>query len=90
MPDVRVGPDDLYSVADVVEDPHFLARENITSVQDEELAGALRMANVIGKLSATPGAVERAGPRLGASNREILIDELAFSEEQLSEGGLVV
>jgi crotonobetainyl-CoA:carnitine CoA-transferase CaiB-like acyl-CoA transferase len=80
----------VYSVADVVNDPHFAARDNITSIQDDELGASVRMPNVIGKLSATPGSVDTPGPKLGASNRQILIDELAFSEEQLKEAGLEV
>ena len=36
-----------------------------------------------GKLSATPGRVQHAGPKLGSSNRAILIDELGFTEEEL-------
>jgi crotonobetainyl-CoA:carnitine CoA-transferase CaiB-like acyl-CoA transferase len=64
-------------------DDHFAARENIVSVDDEELGGPVRFQNIVGKLSATPGRVKHSGPKLGSSNRAILIDELGFSEEEL-------
>jgi crotonobetainyl-CoA:carnitine CoA-transferase CaiB-like acyl-CoA transferase len=78
----------VYSVADMFEDPHILARENITSVPDEELQDCIQMPNVIGRLSDTPGAVRHAAPKLGAGNREVLIGELGFSEEELAAGGI--
>lgn len=78
----------VYSVADVVKDPHFLERENVVTVADDELSADLRMPNIIGKFSHTPGAVLHAGPELGADNREILIGELGFSEGELNDAGL--
>jgi formyl-CoA transferase len=71
------------NVEDVVNDEHVAARENIVSLPDEELGAPLRMQNVVGKLSRTPGAIRHAGPRLGQHNREVLIDQLGFSEEEL-------
>jgi crotonobetainyl-CoA:carnitine CoA-transferase CaiB-like acyl-CoA transferase len=80
----------VYSVADMFEDPHLLARENITSVYDDEFEDRIQMPNVIGKFSETPGMVTHAAPRLGASNREVLVGELGFSEAELSAGGLSI
>lgn len=80
----------VYSVADVFTDPHFTARENIVAVPDDEIGSELRMQNVIGKLSATPGSVEHAGPSLGGSNRAVLVEELEFDESELQAAGLVV
>lgn len=71
------------NIAQTFEDAHFQARENIVSVPDEELGGPVRFQNVAGKLSATPGRVLHAGPRLGSSNRAILIEELGFTETEL-------
>ncbi|MEM9685216.1 MAG: hypothetical protein AAF942_18235 [Pseudomonadota bacterium] len=45
------------------------------------------MQNVVGNFSRTPGNIRHAGPRLGSSNREILIDELGFSEQDLLDAG---
>ena len=71
------------SIDQIFEDEHFKARENIVTVQDEELGGPVRFQNVVGKLSATPGRVLHAGQKLGASNRAILIDRLGFTEDEL-------
>jgi len=75
-------------IAQVFDDPHVQARENIVTVHDEELGGPVRFQNIAGKLSATPGIVKHAGPRLGSSNKDILIGELGFTEEQLRTGQL--
>ncbi len=75
-------------IAQVFEDPHVQARENIVTVFDEELGGPVRFQNIAGKFSATPGKVKHAGPRLGSSNKDILIGELGFSEEELRTGRL--
>ncbi len=71
------------NVEDVLRDEHVLARENIVSIPDEELGAPLRMQNVVGKLSRTPGVIRHTGPRIGEHNREVLIDLLGFSEEEL-------
>jgi len=77
----------INNVSQIFEEPHFKARENIAEVYDEELARPVRMQNVVGKLSRTPGKVKWSGPRLGKHNREILIEKLGFSEAQLREAG---
>jgi crotonobetainyl-CoA:carnitine CoA-transferase CaiB-like acyl-CoA transferase len=76
------------NVAQIFADPHYAARQNITAVPDEELGGPLRMQNVVGNFSRTPGAIRRAGPRLGEHNREVLVEELGFSEAELKDAGL--
>ena len=78
------------TVADIFADAHFEARENIASVPDEELGGTLRMQNVAGKLSRTPGRIRHAGPRMGEHNREILIERLGFSEAELADAGILI
>lgn len=80
----------VYSVADLLDDPHFAARGNIVSVHDEELNADLRMQSVMGRLSDTPGSIDHAGPKLGADNRAVLVDELGFDEETLAGAGLQV
>jgi crotonobetainyl-CoA:carnitine CoA-transferase CaiB-like acyl-CoA transferase len=71
------------NVEDVLADEHVRSRENIVALPDEELGGELRMQNVVGKLSRTPGRIAHTGPRLGQHNREVLIDLLGFAEEEL-------
>ena len=76
-----------YNVAEIFEDEHYKARENIVPVEDDELGGPIRMQNVVGKLSRNPGNIRHAGPPLGAHNREILMEKLGFTEEELKATG---
>ena len=75
------------NIADIFEDPHFNARNNIIAVEDEELGGPLKMQNVVGKFSRTPGEIKHAGPKLGEHNFEILVGMLGFDLGRLSEEG---
>jgi len=75
----------VYSVADIAADPHFRARETITTVQDPDL-GPVKMQNVIPKLSRTPGKIRWPGPtRMGQHNEEIYSGKLGMSRERLAE-----
>lgn len=74
----------VYNVAQIFEDPHYAARENIVSVLDEDL-GPIRMQNVVGKLSQTPGRIRWAGPRPGQHDHDVLVEELGFDEADLAD-----
>jgi crotonobetainyl-CoA:carnitine CoA-transferase CaiB-like acyl-CoA transferase len=78
------------NIEEIFADPHMQARENIVAVDDEELGGPIRMQNVVGRFSRTPGAVRHAGPRLGSSNREVLVDQLGFDEDELKAAGISI
>ncbi|MGE4220557.1 MAG: CoA transferase, partial [Alphaproteobacteria bacterium] len=85
MVDATVAP--CHSIKDIFEDVHYQARGNIASVEDEELGGPIRMQNVIGRFSNSNPRIRHAGPRLGSSNRQVLIDMLGFDETELSAAG---
>lgn len=70
---VPCGP--VNTVAQVVHDPQVQAREMIVEVLDEQ-AGAIRMAGLPIKLSATPGKVQGPAPRLGEHTEAVLADWL--------------
>lgn len=75
----------VYSIADITADPHFQAREAITTVQDPDL-GPVKMQNVIPKLSRTPGKIRWPGPtRMGQHNEEIYSGKLGMSRARLAE-----
>ncbi|MBI4587373.1 MAG: CoA transferase [Candidatus Rokubacteria bacterium] len=76
------------SIAQIFADPHYAARGNIIPVPDDELGGSVRMQSVVGTFSRTPGAIRHAGPRLGEHNRQVLVAQLGFSEEELKTAGL--
>jgi len=61
----------IYSAADIVGDPQYLAREMIRQVTLPDGA-PLRVPGVVPKLSDTPGELEWVGPKLGQHNDEVL------------------
>lgn len=80
----------IYSVADIVNDPHYLAREMIIPAA---LPGdvSVKMPGIVPKLSDTPGAIRWSGPELGAHTDSILA-ELGKSEQdvrKLRQRGIV-
>ena len=85
--DAAISP--VNDIAQIFADPHIQARENIVPIDDDEL-GSLRMQDVVGKFSRTPGKIRGGGPRLGNHNREILVDTLGFSPEELKAAGIEV
>jgi crotonobetainyl-CoA:carnitine CoA-transferase CaiB-like acyl-CoA transferase len=78
------------NVADILADEHIAARGNIVALDDAELGTPLRMQNVVGKLSRTPGAIRHTGPRLGEHNREVLVEQLGFGEDELRAQGITL
>jgi formyl-CoA transferase len=62
----------IYSVADMVEDAQFAARDMIEQQQLPD-GTPLKVPAVVPKLSATPGGTEWLGPRLGEHTEEILM-----------------
>jgi len=74
----------IYRAPDMLEDPHFKARDAIVSVPHPDF-GELRMQNVAPKLSETPGAVRSPSPALGQHNDEIYLRVLGLSPERYAE-----
>lgn len=87
--DVSFSP--IYDIADIVADPHFIERELLVQVHDEEL-GAMTMQNVVPRFSETPGRIWRAGPSIGQHNDDIYGQELGLSparQAALRERGII-
>ncbi|UOK37353.1 CoA transferase [Pseudomonas palleroniana] len=61
----------IYSVADIVSDPHYQARDMLLKA---ELPGgvSVKMPGIVPKLSETPGAINWQGPTLGQHTDDIL------------------
>lgn len=76
-----VGP--VYDVVRILGDPHYRARENLTSVPDPEL-GEILMPGIVPRFSHTPGHVAHAGPRLGEHNEAVYVDLLGLAPEEMS------
>jgi crotonobetainyl-CoA:carnitine CoA-transferase CaiB-like acyl-CoA transferase len=71
----------IYSVADIVADPHYQARDMLLPA---ELPGGLsvKMPGIVPKLSDTPGEVRWRGPSLGEHTGSVL-SELGFANEDI-------
>ncbi|MEO5694651.1 MAG: CoA transferase [Usitatibacter sp.] len=86
--EVTIGP--IYDISQIMQDPHFIDRDLITDYPDAEM-GAFPMHHVVPRLSATPGLIKTAAPRLGQHNRSLLaevgVDEAKYAE--LLAGGAV-
>jgi len=71
--DAPIAP--VYDAAQIVDDPHYRARESIVEVDDPEL-GSVTMANIVPRLSLTPGAIRRPGTTAIGGDREEILREL--------------
>jgi crotonobetainyl-CoA:carnitine CoA-transferase CaiB-like acyl-CoA transferase len=71
----------IYSVADIVADPHYQARDMLLQAQ---LPGgaSVKMPGIVPKLSDTPGEVRWQGPTLGEHTGSVL-SELGFATEEI-------
>ena len=81
MEEAEVPAGRIYSAADIAADPHYAARDMLL----ETVAGdgePLRQPGLVPKLSATPGAIRRAAPRLGEHTDEVL-REAGYAEAEI-------
>lgn len=71
----------IYSVADIVADPHYQARDMILNA---ELPGGatVKMPGIVPKLSDTPGRINWQGPSLGQHTQSVLGD-LGLPDEMI-------
>jgi len=72
----------IYSAADIAADPHYAARGMIEQVIAGDGA-PLRVPGVVPKLSATPGAIRSAAPKLG-EHTEAVLKELGYDARQIA------
>ena len=81
---VVVGP--VNTVAEVVRDEQFQARDMLVPHFDEGIGADVLGPGVVPKLSATPGSVRWAGPpRPGTHNAEVYRDLLGLPDQHLHE-----
>lgn len=73
----------IYSVADIVNDPHYNARDMLL---DSRLPDGtpVRMPGIVPKLSATPGRVDWQGPALG-EHTDALLGGLGMDTAQIAQ-----
>jgi formyl-CoA transferase len=82
MAAARVPAGKVYTARDIHEDPHYRAREMIVP-QTTRDGWSLDVPGVVPKLSATPGTLRSAAPRLGEDTdavlRELGLDDAAIA-----------
>lgn len=61
----------VYTVKDIVSDPHYQARGMLQKIQLDD-GSQLMVPGVLPKLSDTPGSFAGGGPRLGQHTEEVL------------------
>ena len=79
---IPAGP--VFSIVDIVDDPHFRARDMLLSLHDRVL-GELKVPGIVPKLSATPGAARWLGPDIGAHNQQVYAELLNASPTELDD-----
>jgi formyl-CoA transferase len=77
---IPVAP--VNTVADLVHDPHVVARGDFVEVEDPAL-GSVRMVAPLPRLSATPAEIRWSGPPLGAHTDEVYAEWLGLSSAEL-------
>ena len=83
LDEARVPSGPIYSVADMMVDPHYIARGLFEQV---DINGqALKIPALVPKLSDTPGRTDWPGPEVGAFNEEVYRDLLGLSDEEIAE-----
>ena len=73
----------IYTMVDVFEDPHYSARDMIVDVPDDDL-GSVKLANVVPRLSATPGEIRKAGGQPGVDTAKILRTYLDLGDAEVA------
>lgn len=71
----------IYSVADMVNDPHFNARNMLLSTELPD-GQVVKMPGIVPKLSETPGQVKWRGPELG-EHTESVLKQYGYQAEEI-------
>jgi formyl-CoA transferase len=82
MDSVAVPVGRIYTVADIANDPHYKARENIQTIEMQD-GSKLDVPSVFPKLSRTPGSIKTLAPDIGENTDEIL-KSIGLNQTQIS------
>jgi formyl-CoA transferase len=78
---LRIPVSRINSIADIVADPQFRAREMVVSVEDPRLARPLLVPGITPRLSRTPGRIRGLAPPLGADTEAVRAEVGASAAE---------
>jgi crotonobetainyl-CoA:carnitine CoA-transferase CaiB-like acyl-CoA transferase len=79
--EVTIGP--INDAAQLVHDPHVIARELIADYPDPDM-GSIPMHHVVPRMLGTPGSIRTPAPRLGEHNRALMA-EVGITEDAYEE-----
>jgi crotonobetainyl-CoA:carnitine CoA-transferase CaiB-like acyl-CoA transferase len=74
----------VYSIADIVRDPQFLAREMIIEADGPGSVGKVAMPGFVPRFSEAPSRLRWSGPRVGQHTARVLGEELGLSAAELA------
>jgi formyl-CoA transferase len=83
LSEARIPASRIYTAKDIAEDPQYRARGMIHRLSTRE-GYDIDVPGIVPKLSATPGVIRAAAPRLGEDTAEVL-GELGVSAEELAD-----
>jgi crotonobetainyl-CoA:carnitine CoA-transferase CaiB-like acyl-CoA transferase len=78
---LAIGP--IYSAAEIVKDPHIVARGSIITRDDPETKRPIRMAAPAGRFSGFKGEVRSLGPQVGQHTDRVLGELLEYTPAQI-------
>jgi len=82
LDEARVPSGPIFSVADMMANPHFVARGLFEQVEVD--GKPLKIPALVPKLSDTPGRTDWPGPEVGAFNEEIYGELLGLSADEIA------
>jgi formyl-CoA transferase len=82
LDEAQVPAGRIYTARDIAEDPHYRARDMILKQRTRD-GHEIEVPGIVPKLSATPGGIRRAAPRLG-EDTDTVLRELGLSDEQVA------
>jgi formyl-CoA transferase len=78
---VAVPAGRIYTVADIANDAHYKARENIQTIRMQD-GSKLDVPGVIPKLSRTPGSIKTLAPDIG-EHTDAILNSIGLSDDQI-------
>ncbi len=81
----------IYAIDQIFDDPHFQAREALTSVPDQHF-GEVRMQNVVPRFTRDPGSIRASGRSIGYDNEAVYGELLGIGGaalEKLANDGVI-
>jgi formyl-CoA transferase len=82
LAEARVPAGRVYTAKDIVEDPHFRARDMLLAQATRD-GYTLEVPGIVPKLTGTPGALRSPAPRLG-EHTDAVLRELGFSAQDIA------